>query len=43
MVAKVYKMEAKGEIKEAVYALRPLRGIVENVFQFEEEVRETIT
>ena len=43
VVAKVYKMAAKDEIKEAVYALRPLRGRVENFFQFEEEVRETIT
>ena len=43
MVAKVYKMAAKEEIKEAVYALRPLRGKVEIFFQFEEEVREIIT
>ena len=40
MAAKVYK---KDEIKEAVYALCPLRGKVENFFQFKEEVRETIT
>jgi len=32
VVAKVYKMAAKDEIKEAVYALRPLRGKVENFF-----------
>ena len=43
MVAKIYKMVAKDEVKEAVYALRPLRGKVENFFQFEEEVSETIT
>ena len=43
VVAKIYKMAAKDEIKEAVYALRPLRGEVENFFQFEEEVREIIT
>ena len=36
-------MAAKDEIKEAVYALRPLRREVENFFQFEEEGRETIT
>ena len=30
-------MVAKDEIKEALYALRPLRGKVENVFQFEKE------
>ena len=34
---------AKYEIKETVYALRPLRGKVEIFFQFEEDVRETIT
>ena len=33
---------AANAIKEAVYALRPLRGKVENFIQFEEEVRETI-
>lgn len=43
MVAKLYKMVATDEIKGAVYALRPLRGKVENFFQFEEEVREIIT
>ena len=43
VVTKVYKMAAKDEIKEAIYALHPLRGKVENFFQFEEEVRETIT
>lgn len=42
MVAKLYKMAATDEIKGAVYALRPLRGKVENFFQFE-EVREIIT
>ena len=36
-------MAAKDEIKEALYALRPLRGKVENFFQLEKEVRETIT
>ena len=36
-------MAAKDEIKEALYALCPLRGKVENFFQFEKEVRETIT
>ena len=34
---------AANAIKEAVYALRPLCGKVENFIQFEEEVRETIT
>ena len=43
MVAKLYKMAARDEIKGAVYALRPLHGKVENFFQFEEEVREIIT
>ena len=43
LVAKVYKMVAKDEIKEAVYTLHPLRGKVEKFFQFEEEVRETLT
>ena len=43
VVAKVYKMAAEDEIKEDVFALRPLRGKVEKFFQFEEEVRETIT
>ena len=38
MVAKLYRMAATDEIKGAVYALRPLRGKVENFFQFEEEV-----
>ena len=38
MVSKLYRMAATDEIKEAVYALRPLRGKVENFFQFEEEV-----
>ena len=42
MVAKLYKMAARDEIKGAVYALRPLHGKVENFFQFEEEVREII-
>lgn len=42
MVAKLYKMAATDEIKGAVYALRPLRGKLENFFQFE-EVREIIT
>ena len=32
VVAKVYKMAAKDEIKEAVYALNPLRGKMENLF-----------
>lgn len=36
-------MAAKDGIKEALYALRPLRGKVEKFFQFEKEVRETIT
>ena len=36
-------MAAKDEIEEAIYALRPLRGKVEIFFQFEKEVRETIT
>lgn len=36
-------MAAKDEIEEALYALRPLRGKVEIFFQFEKEVRETIT
>ena len=35
-------MAATDEIKGAVYALRPLRGKVENFFQFE-EVREVVT
>ena len=34
---------AANAIKEAVYALRPLHRKVEKFFQFEEEVRETIT
>ena len=36
-------MAATDEIKGVVYAPRPLRGKVENFFQFEEEVREIIT
>ena len=38
MVAKLYRMAVTDEIKGAVYALPPLRGEVENFFQFEEEV-----
>ena len=38
MVAKLYRMASTDKIKGAVYALRPLRGKVENFFQFGEEV-----
>ena len=36
-------MAAEDEITAVIRALRPLRGRIENIVQFEEEAKETLT